>query len=375
MNRDSQSDKPSTVVLSSHILHRALCLDDQNSWKSDYYVIDTLYLAILLEHFVLHDRILFNPETEIGYEAEELEDLQMPARLRSSALFAQFAESGVIDFHQDSFVAQSNEEYDIAHEMGLVDDEFDVDMYLLMDLRAIRFAFNRGLAYVPDYSRTCVSAMSLLEQQRAQQSSLLQQTYTDISGELQVAVQRLVDAGSDKKLFIPPIPAIILDRATSAEDICRRAIEVRDEFSDLRTTFKNYEAKVRDDSLSLGESLNALDELERAVNAACPRSSESLSTKVSEWRDLTDASKWLDGISTSESGGILKLAAGKPLQVAASKLQARRVSYLSKLCKQFFRITNYGTLVQRVLGHDITDAQIQRAKSKDDEAGLAEFLF
>ncbi len=374
------------VILSSRILFRSLSIDLEESWKNPSYIFNTLYLAIFLENFVLHDQVAFVTEYEYEFnnELDEIREIFTVDKLKSSRIFAPFAETGLIKFFEEPIgldigafsktIDSYRPEYYDYIDGGRTD--WMLDFYFIgQSLVEMEFAFKRGIPFVPDYSNDCKTALSLLKEKRERQLSLLSNTYYDLSDSFKADIKRLVDAGSDRNIFIPPIPAIILDRAKKPEDICKRAVELRAEFSEIRSTFREYEKKIRDDSLSIGESISAFDELERSINAALPKKSPNLVTKVNEWRDLVDISKLLDGVSTSETGDILKMASGLPLKIAINKFNARRVSYLSTLCRDFMNITNYGSLVERVLKHEITSEHMNYAKTTKYESELKEFIF
>lgn len=382
---DDEPQKANEVMLSSLILHRALAIQEENSWNSNTYLADVLYLAVLLEQFVLHDNLVIldypNVDEEFLHETgfgRSDEKQSLTNRLSNSPLLGKLLETGAIEIVEPDFEYISDEIMDVL--LGTDDEkkwddecefeaaEVDVDVYVAQKIVDMRYAFDWNCSYIPDQSGHCKMALSYLKKQNAFHVSLLSRSYERLSKDLREDILRLVKAGSNKKIFLPPIPAIILNRATGIEDVVEKGIELRGQFADLRAQFTEYEMKICDDSLPIRESLEALNQLDAALNIISPPTEKSLATAITEWRDLTDVSKVLDGLTSDEAVSLIKTGLGVPLKVIAQKLKTRKVSYLSVMRKDFLNI-----LIQRVFGHDISHYHIQSLRSSVGK-GFADYI-
>ena len=345
MKKEPDTDAPSSVALSSHIFHRSMCLIEENSWERGSYLSDIFYLSILLEKFVIHDHLYVRMHTNIDENTAmdmELLDYDTDAttlistRFARNEILAPLLDANAFTFFEPDVNICLDQCSEIIDEFSeFTGDEF-FDPYIAYNIWAMRHAFASGLPFIPDKTEYASIAFKLLFEQQTYRFSILEKVLSGINEDLRRQVRRLVDAGAGAKIFLPSIPAIIFDRSDKRSDIGRRALELRDEFSALRTIFHSYETQIRDDSLSLGESLSALNELESAVEAAYPSSESSLVTQVTEWRDLVDFGKWVDGVSSSDAVGSLKFVLGKPIQLAANKLKTRKVFISIKVAQGLF---------------------------------------
>jgi hypothetical protein len=148
--------------------------------------------------------------------------------------------------------------------------------------------------------------------------------------------------------------------------VASTVLQVREEFTALRTRVSKYENRIQDDSLSIKESLGALDELESAVGAVVGKGDASVATQISEWKDLTDLSKLLNGISVADAGSLTKIVLGIPAKILLGKLKKRKVSYLSSLRNEFLSIRNYATLAEKLFGREITKEHLEIVQNDSD---------
>lgn len=245
----------------------------------------------------------------------------------------------------------------------------EADTYVAEAIIDYRRAQNDGASFISDFSIYSEKAKNFLSSRNREYSSYLVKAYDQVSKEYKGKLTRLVQERENKMIYIPPIASVIFDRATDISNISAVAIEVRDEFKQIRNHFYEYESRIRDESLSLKESLGAIDELDFSISSLSTKTEESSTTVISEWRDLTDFGKLVDGLSASDGASISKLLLGKPLEVLSHKIRMRNVQYFLKVQKDFLKIKNYGKLIERVFKTEVTSAHIDKlnrdALSKD----------
>ncbi len=380
----SQPIDENTVVLPNLILHRALSISEGKSWEADSYLIDALYLSMLLEKIVLHERLLVldHPNYDEKYYLvtggifRKDEENSIRARLANNPVLHKLADTNILEFVEPSFEEDSKEIQKVMYEFRTSDEIEDyLNPYIAQCILDIRLALDMDYSFIPDQSDYTISALSSLDIRNLDYSNQLLNAYEKLNKSLHNDLKRLVRAGNDKRIFLPPISAIILDRAQNFENIIDIAIEVREEFSKLRNQFREYEIKIRDDNLPIRESLEALDDLESALKLICPESETSTAISITEWRELADLTKIIDGITVNDASSLLKTSLGVPVKIAARKLKLRKVRYLSVLKENFLDIANYGDLIQNVLGRNITSEHIRQLKTSSISKGFSKYLF
>ncbi len=107
-------------------------------------------------------------------------------------------------------------------------------------------------------------------------------------------IDDLISIGSPIKLFIPPIPAVILNRSNSNYRIVYEALYLRDEFEQFREKYRSYQNVINNPSVyTLKELINAkqesLFEVEQALEKVSKkRNGTRLMTEI--YRTIIDAS-------------------------------------------------------------------------------------
>lgn len=240
---------------------------------------------------------------------------------------------------------------------NLIDSDINIDV-----IDDMYYCQRNELSVVFENSNYNKKTIELINKINYQNNYLLQKEYTRISKNLKSEISKLTLYNTQRKIFIPPISALVFEKAKSEKDIFKAAEEIRYNFSDLRKTFSEYELKLKDDSLSIKESLNALNELESItsnINSKYPKGSIA---NISEWRDLGILLKLIDGISVDDLSSLTSLFLGKPLKYLAYNLKKRKAKYLFEMVDNFLNIQNYGSLIQRTFKFDINEIHIKRCK-------------
>lgn len=189
--------------------------------------------------------------------------------------------------------------------------------------------------------------------------STLEKEYRRLRKALHSDIQRLYEHGRPVSIFIPPIAAIILDKAKERKYIAEAALDLRSKLEPLRAAFNNFESVIRDDSLSIADSLRAENELARCMEDIVKPYETRDVTKISRWKDVLDTAKDLfDGISIKDFLHPAKFLLGEPLGYIVKRLRRRRVLYLSTIKDNFRQIKDYGSLASTVTGAAFTRADV-----------------
>ncbi len=367
-----------SALVAGQILHRSLCLEDAAELKGDRYLHDLIYLAIFLENFVLHDKIVVfdhpNLDDKYFHENEQIRvdsETAFKTRLSRSNIFLPLFESGIIQVEETSFEKDSDR---VVSLMSLFDDfGMNVTPYEAWALDDILFAQKRNLSFVTDHTKHAKTAQDFAGRLEREALSLLQRSYGELSDSLKSDLNRLAEARREHIVYFPPLAAIILDRCTRVEDIPRHALEVREEFGELRAGISKYENIIRDDSLPLEKSLAALNHFEAAVGAVTKKHDTSVATKISEWKDFADLEKLSEGMTGEGAATLTKLVLGMPLQVVNAKIKSRRLSYLNAVRTEFLSIKNYNQIATKVFGREIEDRDVKYVQEVTD-TDLRQFI-
>jgi hypothetical protein len=190
--------------------------------------------------------------------------------------------------------------------------------------------------------------------------SLLFKAYAELSNSLRKEFEELQQYLKTNTVFVPPIMAMVLERASKPEDIVEIALELKDRFRPLREAFKEYEYKIGDPSLSLKNSLHAIKELKHSLEQLTSDQNTG-NFIVSEWRDglsLLPDSDSLESIDT----GLTKVFLGKPLEWIVNRIKNRKIIGLFNLKKEFLNIQDYHRLIRKVFSHELKEQELKEAE-------------
>lgn len=341
------------------------------------FLVSGISLAMLLEALVLHDhiRILWPEEHFIGVGQRSTypEIYLSPEDLRSDPLLAPLIEIGTITIETISQKRHFTEVSPIAGR--LMDREERLErktpgirlsfdpVYAAESVWQLKQADRSEASYVPNARRESEFVLWLMNRQQQRAISLLEKAYATLSEELRGMLQRLRAAGRQCQVYIPPIPAIILSRATSYDSLGLVAREMHLELEATRRAFAQYELTIRDDSLPIGESLAALDRLESGLQQLAEDQPYRAQLQVSEWKDVGGLlSAGLDGLELKDAGSLTGFLLGQPVKLLGRSARRRQAAYLPTVKKDFFKIAGYGRLLQACFKTDIGTSHIAYAK-------------
>jgi len=367
----------SKVLLSKYIIHRSLEVTEDNIMSEKLFLSDILYLSIFLESFVLYDELCVVDIPEIKYPSELMDKIFSQKKIDSKDLEYQLEEKLLLKnrFNTNpTFYALGNyntpvkiiepevnqyheNNYKVFEKLEQFYGETAANSYVAFDVDQIKFALSNDYSLILDYTSYMQKAIRYVDLTNKNRTSQLIKHYNIFSDSFQKELTtRLVQEGSNKPIFIPPITSVILNRAKKKENILKIALELREEFSKLRKAFREYEAKIVDDSLSIQESLNASYELENIIKQLFPKPDSPFVNKLTEWRDISDLVRLIDGASATDFSSFGKLFLGNPIKEIIRRIKRRKVKYLFKLRDDFIQIKNYGNLVQKIFNKEITEA-------------------
>lgn len=372
-------DPQAPVVLSPLIVFRALDLAEPVAERSGLpyhtYLIDLLYLGVLLEAFVLFERVLIPDYPDIDEKifirtGHMVRDETTSLETLSSAnplLAGVFSHEAVVIRSRDAEAFQ-----DATQELGQEIEELNT--YAVWSGLDLRLANDLGASFIPDQSSYTASTLGRMRQEQVRASSLLQKAVGEVGRGLRTDLQRLASARQERLLYLPPLLAVALDRAAGqAASLSSVFVDMRDEATELRGAFHQYEKQIRDDSLPLREQIGALNALESAVGELVTHA-HRLPLKVSEWKDLADLQRVLDGVDLGDSSSFTKALLGKPAEAIIRALRTRRVSYLSRLQDRFLNIRGYASIVENTFGRVVTDQHVEALRTEEIAAGFRDAL-
>ena len=363
------------IAISPHIIHRVLNLfETEDNWadKEDYFLNDVLYLSIFIENFVLHDQVLtidyldidFDEDAAVRFDDDRFNkpdiEKSYKKRIRKNIILNDLYKSNDIiirEYYPDAAFYRS---YKSRVELGLDPTE----VYLSEDHSIIKEFLKLGLSFVPDFTKSMNSAISLIDKFNVENITRLTKAYFNLSGDLKKELSILASQGNNIQIFIPPISSIIFARSKNIGEVAKHTIEVKEEFAELRKNFDSYEKKITDSSLSLKESLEAHYELESSINLLFKKKSDSIPRTIVEWKDISTSIKFIDGISASDISSLSNIMLGAPLKVLGNRIKKRKARYLFQLQDDFLNINNYGRLIQNLFKKEITDKHIRIIKAQ-----------
>jgi hypothetical protein len=179
--------------------------------------------------------------------------------------------------------------------------------------------------------------------------SLVSRLSNTLSRLYQEEINELVAMGVPVPFYIPPAPAVILDRSGGRQNqIVKELLELREEFARFRAKYRQYQKIIRNpSSYTLAELSKAvregLYEVEIALEEVAKKGKRRGSRLMSEVFDVTIATSF-DQISIDKSLGWL--VKGLPNTIKAKVIRGR-AQCLFDLWYAAMSIRGYDTLIQR----------------------------
>lgn len=188
-------------------------------------------------------------------------------------------------------------------------------------------------------------------------SSLSQEIYSEVATAFVADAKDLLRDTRPAKLLLPPIPAILLDRASSRETLITELLGLRDEFQPYRNSFLAIEQEKRG-----AQSLEDLRKVRRQIDAL----HASIAKKYKEPQQTTveraiglagDAAKL--AISPTKPDSYVTFGT-KSLGWIREWWVSRPIFRLTSVTDRLRTIQNYPQLATRLLGREITASEVER---------------
>ena len=304
-------------------------------------------LLHLLETCVLHERIwLSEPQTN------------QVLRLFNFKNFGPFASvlqsEGILQTY--SGIINLTDIQSIKRRIQLYTDSIDIMGINERLIQDIAFSETARMKYIP-HTYEMKDFHKFIESIKKQiYEPLLDSIYGKLSESLKSQFVELKNYTRSEEIFIPPISAIILNRASNLDEIPEVALETRKKFTKIRLTLMEYEDSLRDTSISLEKRLKILSDV-KLINQELSKPYEYLdSVYLTEWSDAWALFDFLlDGeVSLAKITGKLL---GKPLANTIKKLRLHNVAYLFNMRRKVYSIAGHNNLIKK----HIPNASINRA--------------
>jgi hypothetical protein len=193
-------------------------------------------------------------------------------------------------------------------------------------------------------------------------------TVCDLMGRYQDLASALVALRASTRLSmapflevpIPPLPLVVLKLCSSYEDIVPRVLDIRDDYSDLRTSLRSLRSDLADDTLSPKKKLAVIASWQRSW-ATLRRYGEAsghveFATNAPDIPDLNSAidGVGLDSVRLSE---LLKVA----IQKATHAFYSWRVRVLHRVARRYLATpdSELGAQVERLFRTRVTPEQLE----------------
>lgn len=353
---NSNSEEPMRVHLSgtivsipvNHFHHSLRLLEDVPFDLKTFFE-----LTAYLELGVLFDRLAIVPDTRL--EKDCFKDMGPTSNLFKKDILVYLGGPDVTDISDESI---NRRIIDSIPRTSVVSRRVDYREYFKNALARRQMAATSGY-HVPFEILNPYLDVSLYEQ-NIRAYSLLLAAYEQLSSSLRKEIGDWERYLAAKVLFVPPIMTLILRRCSSPKDIPQVFLDVRGEFEPLRRHFREYQARLRAHSSSVGESLKAISDLESAIRSLSSKYGDGSNFVLSEWQDGLALLPDVDSLEQVDTG-IVKFFLGKPMKWIAARVKNRKFLPLFNLRRDFYRTRNYPTLVQKVFRTTISQRYVKDA--------------
>jgi len=303
--------------------------------KKEMYFVSLLHL---LETCVLHERIWLSG----GREKNEIKETDFhygyfSQILQSEGILQPY--TGIINLIDAETVKKREGLYSVYSEKKDKSEEIISD---------IAFAETARLKYIPDSNKAISFHLFTQEIEKKIYQPLVNNIYNSMQGSLSSPFNEIEKFIFTEEVFIPPISAIILSRASKFDDIPEVMLETRKKFSTTRTALMEYEDALRDTSVSLKKRLKILSDI-NLMNQELAKPYDYLdSLYINEWADLWNiVNDLFDGELTVSklTGKIL----GKPIAKAIKNIRLRNVAYLFNMRRKIYSLSSHNNLAGKFL--------------------------
>lgn len=192
------------------------------------------------------------------------------------------------------------------------------------------FAAKQGLPYALPRQDLLPFDFRVYTAVDGQITSALEAAYAHMVSALTSDQALLARLGRQVEIKIPPLAALILQRARGREYIGSALLEVREEMREAKAALGRYTTIIQDPDQPNAASLEAASDLHAVFNDLAQGYRNS-KLRLLEWRDLISLPKeLLNGINPDDfdSRSLVKFLVGKPLEWLLLRLRTRKCAIL-----------------------------------------------
>ena len=168
--------------------------------------------------------------------------------------------------------------------------------------------------------------------------------YRELVKQHKISIERIEGVTGINTTYLPPIFSLILERASSLEDIPKQIASVKNEFSDLGNLYASYRTEINE-AETLKEQLEIIEshmhseiELGKKLTAMSQKSSTS------------QVRYFLDVVKPLSATGILKKFSGEVFDMAESTLSLKRVNRYVDIYEKILNSRPVKKNIQRLFG-------------------------
>ena len=209
---------------------------------------------------------------------------------------------------------------------------------LSQQLATADFASKNGIAFAPYEGTEASSLARSIVELNARVTVPLYRAYGELWRALSEDTRELVQSGRTYPLPVPPLAALVFRRAKNREAIGSELLAVREEIRVAREAFDHYKQIILDPNRPLADALDAKTELDNIFHSLRLPYSEGRVSLYS-WSDFLSLPKNLfDGLDAQdfESGSLIRMLLGKPLELIIEQIRRRKVAILFKAKRNYY---------------------------------------
>src|SRR5713226_268478 len=325
-------------------------LSSYDAFKEDYpgllSIVDILGLFALAEATVLNERILSEHVTDDSLsQFESISSLVSSGILHPIAPVTEYAQNQPDEFHKIAWASLEPLANEVSGWPG-------ANFTLSASVRRAKWCDEHNVDHLPWPIFGALPGATV-----GKQRGVLQQTYRHLSAAVESRVETLRGAGSPIPMYIPPIPAVVLERCGGkAPRFLAETIALREEFSDSRKKLIEYQKVISEGSRSLGELSQAYkdsvsDVVRELDRLKFKRTDSKLVLEL--WEAVGETKLEEKGVDSSVQ---VSLNLGTLLSKGIKWFTVRRIKagarLLFDLYEKTLQIKNYGSLINSVFKVD-----------------------
>jgi len=220
-----------------------------------------------------------------------------------------------------------------------------------------------GMTLYPSVHNRFAYVESLGVRNSIQATLSLQNAYDSMSSAAREALRCLQEYRGVEAIYIPPIPAIIMGKASSLDDIPYAILDLRDRFAPVRDAFTDFEHTISDPSTPLKKSLRAMNLLKTVVEEISRPFDDQGKRVVAQWSDVSELIPFDGEFEADDAKSVTKLLLGKPLEAILARLKRRHFLPLYSLRNAYLTRSDTHTLIKKLWGSELTDADVSVGKT------------